>query len=414
MGGWRELFGRGRGKVLAFCWLGWVFDFFDLILFSFTKPGIAAELQLDLYGAIAWIEGLTLLATAVGGFLLGRVADRIGRRPALVASILLYSVGALATASAQGAWSLLLARLVTGLGVGGEWGIGHAVVADVWHGKERDRVHALLQAGTPVAMALAAVVGCFVAPQVGWRAVFAAAAAPALLAAAARWLMPTVGRVAAAAALPARALFAPQYRRTSCVLLLLLTLHMAGFWCVYAQLPSALRSQLELPPATIGWLQLQVSAVHVVADVAFGPLAGRFGRVRVFVGSCLLFAAGHLWLLSQFSAVQGSFGSFTLALALLGLGAGTWSCFGSLFGTHYPPALRGTAAATFYNLSRGVQLLVVPALAAAFRATDSFAPALYVGAAAAVASAAVILLLPRQPVFAAVDASAAGDVEQQR
>ncbi|MBZ0151526.1 MAG: MFS transporter, partial [Planctomycetes bacterium] len=167
------LFADGRWRVLLFCWLGWVFDFYDLILFSFTKGRVAETLQLG-SGSVAWIEGWSLLATAVGGFLFGRVADRVGRRAAMTASIVVFSLGALLTGLAGGFWSLLLARVVTGLGVGGEWGIGHAVVADYWQGKQRDRVHGLLQAGTPVAMAMAAAVGCFVAPlpAIGWRGVF--------------------------------------------------------------------------------------------------------------------------------------------------------------------------------------------------------------------------------------------------
>ncbi|MCK5941159.1 MAG: MFS transporter, partial [Planctomycetes bacterium] len=112
------LFAGGRGRVLVFCWLGWVFDFYDLILFSFLKHRIADELGLPLDGAIAWVEGWSLLATAVGGFVFGRVADRVGRRQAMVASIVVFSLGALATGAADGFWSLLLARVVTGLGVG--------------------------------------------------------------------------------------------------------------------------------------------------------------------------------------------------------------------------------------------------------------------------------------------------------
>ncbi|MBL8738305.1 MAG: MFS transporter, partial [Planctomycetes bacterium] len=162
---WTGIGSRSRAAVFWFCWLGWVFDFYDLILFAFTKRTIADELGLlDPVGEVAWIEGWSLAATAVGGVLFGRLADRVGRRQAMVASILLFSFGALLTGLAQGFWTLLLARLVTGLGVGGEWGIGHAVVAETWSGRARDRVHGLLQAGSPVAMALAAAVGCFLAP----------------------------------------------------------------------------------------------------------------------------------------------------------------------------------------------------------------------------------------------------------
>ena len=395
-----SLFGNGRGRVLLFCWLGWVFDFYDLILFSFTKGGVAKDLGLELTGSVAWIEGWSLLATAVGGFLFGRVADRVGRRRAMVASIVLFSLGALLTGLAQGFWSLLFARVVTGLGVGGEWGIGHAVVADHWQGRQRDRVHGILQAGSPVAMAMAAAVGCFVVPRLedGWRTVFLASSMLGLLALAGRWSMPGPDRVIAAEAppLPARALFSPAHRRASVVLLLVLVLHMAGFWCVYAELPVALMKMHGVAAHDVGWFQIQVNAVHVFADVLFGFVAARFGRIRMFVGFCLLFALGQWLVLQRLDSIAADFRSFTIAVAAMGLGAGTWSCFGALFGQHYPAALRATAAATFYAVARGVQLPVKPAINAAFARSDSFAPALWVGIACALLSAGAVLALPRR------------------
>lgn len=393
------LFANGRGRVLVFCWLGWVFDFYDLILFSFLKHGIADELGLPLDGAVAWIEGWSLLATAVGGFVFGRVADRIGRREAMVWSIVVFSIGALWTGLADGYWSLLVARIVTGLGVGGEWGIGHAVVADYWRGRQRDRVHGILQAGSPVAMAMAAVVAFFIAPidGVGWRNVFLGSAALGLFALCGRWAMPGPDRgLAAAEHVPARRLFAPEYRRVSCVLLGVLILHMAGFWCVYAELPVRLIREHKVPAEQVGWFQIQVNAAHVVADVLFGYLAARLGRIRVFVAFCLVFALGQALVLSALDGVRQDFQTFTLAIAAMGLGAGTWSCFGALFGAHYPAALRATAAALFYAIARGVQLPTKPAIGAAMAAADSFAPALWVGITCALLSALLVLWLPKR------------------
>jgi MFS family permease len=208
--------------------------------------------------------------------------------------------------------------------------------------------------------------------------------------------MPGPDRAAAAgAAVPARLLFSPPHRRTSVVLLAILTLHMAGFWCVYAELPVRLMREHRVPTSQVGWFQIQVNSVHVVADVLFGYLAARLGRVRIFVAFCLVFAVGQALVLGALDDVRQDFSTFTLAIALMGLGAGTWSCFGALFGQHYPAALRATAAALFYALARGVQLPTKPAIGAAMAAADSFAPALWVGIACALGSAALVLLLPR-------------------
>jgi MFS family permease len=390
------LLAGGRLRVLAFCWLGWVFDFYDLILFAFTKAAIGRDLGLELT-SVQWVEGWSLAATAFGGFAFGRLADRVGRRPAMVASIATFSLGALLTGVADGFWTLWLARFVCGFGVGGEWGIGHALVAEVWSERQRDRVHGLLQAGSPVAMALAAAVGCFLAPlpQVGWRDVFVASAALGALAFAARWALPAqAGAPPAARAAPATALWAPLHRRASAVLLAVLALHMAGFWCVYAELPRVLMAERKLPLADVGWFQIQVNAVHVLADVAFGFVAARLGRIRVFIASCLLFALGHAAVLAVLRDAGHSFAAFTVAVAAMGLGAGTWSCFGALFGRCYPPELRATAASTFYAAARLVQLPLKPAVAGLLvaGATDGL---LWIGIGCALGSAALIGLLPR-------------------
>lgn len=406
------LFAEGRGRVMLFCLLGWVFDLYDLILFSFTKGLIADELGLEAYPDLTWIEGWSLLATAVGGVLFGRIADRVGRRSAMVWSIVVFSLGALATGLADGFWSLLLARLVTGIGVGGEWGIGHAVVADYWSGRQRDRAHGILQAASPIAVAMAAAVGCFVAPlpDVGWRAVFVGSSLLGVLAFAGRWAMPGADRAVAARADVGSAddgradvgrrglldLLAPGQRRATIVLLLILTLHMVGFWCVYAELPNALMRLHAVPIDVVGWFQIQINAVHVLADVLFGFVAARYGRRRMFVLFCVVFAAGQAVVLGGLDSIGEDFTSFTIAAAAMGLGAGTWSCFGALFGELYPVALRATAAALCYALARAITMPVKGGLGELFGQQGSFAPALWVGIVCALGSAVLVTVLPRR------------------
>ena len=391
----RGMFAEGRLGVLLFCWLGWVFDFHDLMLFQFVQRDVARDLGLELATDIPWIDGWTLLATAVGGFWFGRIADRVGRRRALTGSILMYSGGAFLTGLADGYASLLVARVVTGIGVGGEWGVGHAVVAETFPPAMRNRAAAILQAGTPVAMALAAVVGCFVAPQVGWRACFLGSAAPALLVFFARRALPGVDRAPGRDGAPWRELWSEAHRRAAVTIFALLVLHMTGFWCTYAWLPRMMFADLAATPAFVGTFFLCVNGVHVVADIAFGPLADRFGRRRVFAASCVLFAAGLLVVALTWQTLAQDRVAFVAALALVGLGAGTWSCFGVLFAENFAASVRGTAAAGFYNLARGVQGATQPLLAAAIATTGTFTTALHVGVVTALMSAVVIRWVPR-------------------
>lgn len=384
--------------MLLFCWLGWVFDFHDLILFSFTKGRVGAELGLD-GTQLAWIEGVGLFASAIGGFVFGRVADRVGRRRAMTASILVYSFGAVCTAVATGFGSLLFARVLAGLGVGAEWGIGHAVVAETFTGRARDRAHGLLQAGSPVGMALAACSGLALAPVLGWRTVFLLAGLPALLVFVARRAMPGPARVPVASIpVSARELFATPHRRASLVLLALLVVHMTGFWCVYAELPAALLRDQKATTGQALSFQLLVNAAHLVADVAFGVLAARFSRERVFVSCCALAVLAQAAMALSWDRLAGDLAWFTFAAATAALAAGTWSSFGAWFGVHYPVALRATAAAVLYSTSRGAQLVAKPACHALERANGSMQPALWVGVGCSLLSLALVPLLPRRAV----------------
>jgi MFS family permease len=397
MHAWRELLAGPRGRVLLFCWLGWVFDFYDLMLFAFLRVGIAEELRLELTSEVAWIDGLTLAATAVGGFAFGRFADRRGRRRALQASILVYSGGALLTAFADGFASLLLARVVTGVGVGGEWGVGHAVVAETYPEELRGRAAGILQAGSPIAMALAAAVGCFAGPEIGWRACFLLSALPAGLVFFARRALPGQDRAPGRASGSLAALFGAAYRRASLSILAVLTLHMTGFWSCYAWLPTMLIKEGGVSLAFVGWFQIGVNSVHVIADVLFGFLADRFGRRRVFVVFCLVFAAGLGSVAVGYGALSHDLVLFGFAIAAVGLGAGTWSAFGVLFGDCYREDVRATAASGFYNLARGAQLVSQPLIGWLAATTGTFAVALHVGAATALLSAFAIGLVPPAP-----------------
>ncbi|MCK7488902.1 MAG: MFS transporter [Anaerotruncus sp.] len=130
----------------------------------------------------ATLLGVALGGSGVGGILFGYLSDRFGRRHVMTWTILLYSVGTGLTGFATGFWSVLGFRLLTGLGVGGEWAVGHALLAESTPQAMRGRASALLQAGEPMGVGLAAVMGFLVAPVIGWRLVFFVSSASALIA----------------------------------------------------------------------------------------------------------------------------------------------------------------------------------------------------------------------------------------
>lgn len=171
--------------LFVFAFLGWAFDFYDLVLLGFMKGEVGRSLGMTLRGE-AWLLGVALGTSGVGGIVAGALADRYGKRSLLALTVLLYSVGSLICGAAASALVFFLGRAVVGPGVGGEWAIGHGMLAEAVEPRLRGRASAALQAGEPLGVALAAIVGYFVLPRVGWRWVLIGSSATALLALAVR------------------------------------------------------------------------------------------------------------------------------------------------------------------------------------------------------------------------------------
>jgi MFS family permease len=114
-------------RILTLSWAGWVFDFYDLILFTFLMMPISEEYHFTNM-QMSFVLGATLAATAAGGVIFGVLADRFGRKAVLQWTILTYSIGTFLSGLAGHFWVLMVFRILTGLGVGGEWGTGQTFI----------------------------------------------------------------------------------------------------------------------------------------------------------------------------------------------------------------------------------------------------------------------------------------------
>jgi MFS family permease len=116
----------------------WIFDFFDLILYTFLLVPIARELHLDDTES-SLVLGVSFAMAAAGGVMFGFLGDRYGRKPTIITSVLLYGIGTSLCATAHSLAALLAYRALTGVGIGGEWGAGQSLIAETMPPQHRAR-----------------------------------------------------------------------------------------------------------------------------------------------------------------------------------------------------------------------------------------------------------------------------------
>src|SRR3984957_15580076 len=167
-------------KALAASAIGYAMDGFDLLILGFMLRAISAELHLTPPQAgslITW----TLIGAVAGGILFGMLSHYYGRVRVLTWTILLFAVFTGLGALAQGYWDLLFYRTIAGLGLGGEFGIGMALVAEAWPASQRARVSSYVGLGWQLGVLAAALLTPLLLPVIGWRGMFALGLAPAVV-----------------------------------------------------------------------------------------------------------------------------------------------------------------------------------------------------------------------------------------
>lgn len=356
-------------RILFMSWSGWIFDFYDLILFTFLLIPIGKELHLSNI-ALSYILGGSLAATAAGGVMFGFLSDRYGRKKVLQWTILTYSVGTFLCGFANDLWLLLLFRIITGLGVGGEWATGQTYVGETFPPKVRGRYCAYMQTGAPVGIILASLVGGFAAPAIGWRMSFFLSFLPALLVVYIRKKLPESDIWLERTKLSGqreteplhsphggnfRLLFSREYRNMFLKALLLAVFGMSAYWFTYSWMPSYLHHERHFTLSKSAVWMLVTQAGGFTGYLTFGFVADRFGRRPAFCIYSAVMSAG-LIMITLFWEVVALYPPVILTfMFLVGFGTGHFSGYGPVFSELFPTAIRNTAMGAAFNLARGIQ-----------------------------------------------------------
>jgi MFS family permease len=372
-------------------------DGFDLLILGFMLEPISADLGLDraqAAGLVTW----TLIGAVGGGLLFGVLSDRYGRVRVLSWSILVFALFTGLCAFARGYGDLLLYRTLAGFGLGGEFGLGMALVAETWPAGMRARACSYVGLGWQAGVLMAALLAPALLPHIGWRGVFLVGVIPSLVAFAIRRHVeePEIFRAAAQKrdlTAPLRLLVADAATtRASLGMVILCTVQNFGYYGLMVWLPTYLSSQFGFSLSKSALWTIFTVVGMAAGVLVFGHMADRYGRRPAFV----TFQLGAFSMVLLYAQLSDPW-ALLVAGAVMGLFVnGMIGGYGALLSELYPTEARATAENVLFNIGRGIGgwgPVVIAALAA--RYSFGHAIALLAGI-YLVDIAATLLLIPER------------------
>ncbi len=342
-------------KALVASAIGYAMDGFDLLILGFMLSDIGKDLHLTTAQTGSLVT-MTLVGAVVGGILFGMASDRFGRIRVLTWTILIFAVFTGLCAVAQGYWDLLAYRTIAGLGLGGEFGIGMALVAEAWPASQRARASSYVGLGWQAGVLAAGLATIYLKPSIGWRGMFLLGLAPALVSFAIRRVVGEpegfIEKIRASkTALPIGLLVKDgPTARISFGMFVLCSVQNFGYYGIMIWMPNYLANQFKFGlTKSVTWTLVTVLGM-AFGIWLFGQLADRFGRRPVFTAYML----GAIVSVLAYSRLTDET-ALLVGGALMGVFVnGMLGGYGALMSELYPTEARATAQNVLFNLGRGV------------------------------------------------------------
>lgn len=357
---WFTTMNRRERRTFWGCFAGWGLDALDVQFFSLVVPTLLSVSFLHSKSEAGLIATVTLVCSAIGGWLAGALADRIGRVRMLQITVAWFALFTLLCGFAQSPWQLGLFRALMGFGFGGEWAVGAVLIAETIRARYRGRAVGTVQSAWAIgwagAVGVFVLVAAFTPDELTWRLVFVVGVLPAVLVFFLRRFVPEpeIAAQATTERPPLRdalAIFGPGLWRRTLLCALLATGAQGGYYALTTWLPQFLSERRGLALFALGGTLAIVIAGAFAGYLTGAWLADRIGRRRTLI----LMAVCAFVIVIPFVMIDFSVVLFdSLAFPLGFVSSAYFSAIGPLFSEQFPTAVRGSGQGFTYNFGRGV------------------------------------------------------------
>ncbi len=347
-----------RRKTVVASVAGLTLEGMDIMFISFAMSMIIAQFHIDMVAG-GLISSITNLGMLAGGVIFGILADKFGRVKIFTYTILLFAIGTALTGLAVNIEQVYIFRFIAGLGAGGEYGIGMALVAEAWPKNKQGRASSYVSVGAQYGVILAALLSAIILPSLGWRGLFFIGLVPVIFAFIVRkkldespeWVNSQKKKQLVPKEWKLKQLFAtPRTSVTTIALAIMATVQIAGYNGLMIWLPSMLQQSQGLSVSNSALWTISTAVGMIAGMLTFGQFMDRFGMKQSY-GIFLFASAVAVFLYAYASGSAG----LLIGGAIVGFFSnGMFAGYGALISSFYPVEIRSTATNTIFNFGRAL------------------------------------------------------------
>ena len=349
---------KNQKWVIASTSSGFALENMDVLFLSFAMSSMIADLHLS-GGAAGLISSITNLGMLFGGICFGILGDKIGRVKTFSHTVLIFAIATALMAFANNIYEIYALRFLAGIGAGGEYGVGIALIAENFRSHQIGKMTSIAAVGGQIGAIIAALVAAWIIPHLGWHMLFLVGIVPVVLTVFIRKHLHESDQFLAAKSNEKGSLLSdvvkkmfstPRLALQSLGLMVMMTVQIAGYFGLMNWLPTIVQKQLNLNVSSSSLWMIATIVGMSVGMMTFGSIFDYFGPRRAFT----IFLIGSAVMVYVLALAQ-NMASLLVIGAIMGFFSnGMFGGYGAVISRLYPTEIRSSANNIIVNVGRAI------------------------------------------------------------